>query len=264
MRSAVAIWSMPVARSLRSSVRALAAAAASRASPARCPASPRPPRSPSSRRAPRPTEARGRPTDDPDPNRNAYTVPGGAAVARLRRQLLRPLGRRGHRRAQPHRHQRRRHPRLRRTGARGRRTRPRDRERQARLARAASPTARIGGGNGKTDIYLAEIGGELFGYAAPDRGQAVARPPDSAPPARLPGPRQRLQRLRVPGHDAGPRPRGDARPRVQPHPPVRLRRLPGPLVRRVDRGLDGGPGLQRRSTTTCATCAAGCTAWKRR
>jgi hypothetical protein len=31
----------------------------------------------------------------------------------------------------------------------------------------------LGGGHGKTDIYLAEIGGELFGYAAPDRGQAV-------------------------------------------------------------------------------------------
>jgi hypothetical protein len=31
----------------------------------------------------------------------------------------------------------------------------------------------IGGGHGKTDIYLSEIGGELFGYAAPDRGQAV-------------------------------------------------------------------------------------------
>jgi hypothetical protein len=30
-----------------------------------------------------------------------------------------------------------------------------------------------GGGNGKTDIYLAEIGGALFGYAAPDRGQAT-------------------------------------------------------------------------------------------
>jgi hypothetical protein len=31
---------------------------------------------------------------------------------------------------------------------------------------------RKGGNNGKTDIYLAEIGGALFGYAAPDRGQA--------------------------------------------------------------------------------------------
>jgi len=29
-----------------------------------------------------------------------------------------------------------------------------------------------GGGNGKTDVYLSQIGGELFGYAAPDRGQA--------------------------------------------------------------------------------------------
>jgi hypothetical protein len=31
---------------------------------------------------------------------------------------------------------------------------------------------RQGGGKGKTDVYLAQIGGELFGYAAPDRGQA--------------------------------------------------------------------------------------------
>ncbi len=31
----------------------------------------------------------------------------------------------------------------------------------------------LGGGHGKTDIYLAEIGGELFGYAAPDRDQSV-------------------------------------------------------------------------------------------
>ena len=31
---------------------------------------------------------------------------------------------------------------------------------------------RRGGGRGKTDIYLSQIGGELFGYAAPDRGQA--------------------------------------------------------------------------------------------
>jgi hypothetical protein len=33
---------------------------------------------------------------------------------------------------------------------------------------------RIGGGRGKTDVYLADIGGNLFGYAAPDRGQADA------------------------------------------------------------------------------------------
>jgi hypothetical protein len=31
---------------------------------------------------------------------------------------------------------------------------------------------REGGGRGKTDVYLDEIGGALFGYAAPDRGQA--------------------------------------------------------------------------------------------
>ena len=30
-----------------------------------------------------------------------------------------------------------------------------------------------GGGHGKTDIYLDEIGGALFGYAAPDRGQGA-------------------------------------------------------------------------------------------
>lgn len=32
---------------------------------------------------------------------------------------------------------------------------------------------RKGGRNGKTDVYLSQIGGELFGYAAPDRGQAT-------------------------------------------------------------------------------------------
>jgi hypothetical protein len=31
---------------------------------------------------------------------------------------------------------------------------------------------RRGGDNGKTDVYLAEVGGSLFGYAAPDKGQA--------------------------------------------------------------------------------------------
>jgi len=32
---------------------------------------------------------------------------------------------------------------------------------------------RQGGRKGKTDVYLSQIGGELFGYAAPDRGQAT-------------------------------------------------------------------------------------------
>ena len=34
---------------------------------------------------------------------------------------------------------------------------------------------RKGGGRGKTDVYLDEIGGALFGYAAPDRGQGAKR-----------------------------------------------------------------------------------------
>jgi hypothetical protein len=34
---------------------------------------------------------------------------------------------------------------------------------------------RQGGRRGKTDVYLSQIGGELFGYAAPDRGQATKR-----------------------------------------------------------------------------------------
>ncbi len=61
----------------------------------------------------------------------------GAELARLHAALLRPLGRRGPRRPRPRRPQRRRHPRLRRAGAAGRRTRPPGREREARLARAA-------------------------------------------------------------------------------------------------------------------------------
>ncbi len=39
--------------------------------------------------------------------------------------------------------------------------------------RAPRSDGRRGGGEGKTDIYLDEIGGALFGYAAPDRGQAT-------------------------------------------------------------------------------------------
>ncbi len=39
--------------------------------------------------------------------------------------------------------------------------------------REPKPDGRKGGGRGKTDIYLDQIGGALFGYAAPDRGQAT-------------------------------------------------------------------------------------------
>jgi hypothetical protein len=43
---------------------------------------------------------------------------------------------------------------------------------------------RRGGGNGKTDVYLKDLGTQLFGYAAPDRGQV---PPGRQPPRRLHG-----------------------------------------------------------------------------
>ena len=38
--------------------------------------------------------------------------------------------------------------------------------------REPKPDGHRGGGLDKTDVYLAQIGGSLFGYAAPDRGQA--------------------------------------------------------------------------------------------
>ncbi len=42
----------------------------------------------------------------------------------------------------------------------------------------------VGGARSKTDVYLAEVGGSLFGYAAPDRGQADS---DHRLPRRLHG-----------------------------------------------------------------------------
>ena len=119
----------------------------------------------------RPTEARGRPTDDPDPNRNAYTVPeaprspacsahfcvhwvaegidapslddaDGDGVPDFVRRVLAVA---------EHVH---------------------DVENEKLGWREPKSDGRKGGGRGKTDIYLSQIGGELFGYAAPDRGQA--------------------------------------------------------------------------------------------
>jgi hypothetical protein len=119
----------------------------------------------------RPTEARGRPTDDPDPNRNAYTVPqapkspkcgryfcvhwvaegidapnladaNGDGVPNFVLQVLKIA---------EHVH---------------------EVENDKLGWREPKSDGRVGGGVGKTDIYLSQIGGELFGYAAPDRGQA--------------------------------------------------------------------------------------------
>jgi hypothetical protein len=122
---------------------------------------------------PRPTE-RGRPTDDPDPNRNAYSVPeaprsplcgpnfcvhwvaegldapgladadGDGAPDYVERVLT----------VAEHVHE----------------------VENDRLGwREPKGDGRKGGGNNKTDVYLSQIGGELFGYAAPDRGQASSQ-----------------------------------------------------------------------------------------
>ncbi|MGC1165233.1 MAG: MXAN_6640 family putative metalloprotease [Solirubrobacterales bacterium] len=125
---------------------------------------------------PRPTEARQRPTDDPDPNRNAYTVPqapkspkcgrffcvhwvaegidapsladsDGNGVPNFVQQVLKIA---------EHVHE----------------------VENGKLGwREPKSDGRKGGGKGKTDIYLSQIGGELFGYAAPDRGQATKQHP---------------------------------------------------------------------------------------
>jgi hypothetical protein len=122
---------------------------------------------------PRPTEVRARPTDDPDPNRNAYTVPeapkspgcsrhfcvhwvaegidapnltdsDGDGVPNFVEQVLRIAG---------HVHE----------------------VENGKLGwREPKSDGHRGGGHGKTDVYLSQIGGELFGYAAPDRGQATS------------------------------------------------------------------------------------------
>jgi Family of unknown function (DUF6055) len=125
---------------------------------------------------PRPTEPRRRPTDDPDPNRNAYTVPqaprspkcgrffcihwvaegidapsltdsDGNGVPNFVQQVL-TIAENVH-------------------GV-----------ENGKLGwREPKSDGRRGGGNGKTDIYLSQIGGELFGYAAPDRGQVSRQHP---------------------------------------------------------------------------------------
>lgn len=119
----------------------------------------------------RPTERRPRPTDKTDPNRNAYSVPeapnspacsehfcvhwvdegldapsladrNGDGIPDTVERVLRVA---------EHVHQ----------------------VENVKLGwREPKSDGTLGGGVGKTDVYLSQIGGELFGYAAPDRGQA--------------------------------------------------------------------------------------------
>ncbi|MDQ2630374.1 MAG: hypothetical protein M3Y75_05295, partial [Actinomycetota bacterium] len=120
---------------------------------------------------PRPTEIRPRPTDVDDPNRNAYNVPeapkspacsrhfcvhwvevgldapdlsdrNGDGVPDFVERVLR-VAERVH-----------------------------NVENEKLGWREPKSDGRRGGKRGKTDVYLSQIGGELFGYAAPDRGQA--------------------------------------------------------------------------------------------
>jgi hypothetical protein len=119
---------------------------------------------------PRPTETRQRPTDDPDPNRNAYTVPEAPRSPKCSRHFcvhgvsegidapnLADADRNGVPnfveqvlRVAEHVH---------------------DIENERLGWREPKSDGRRGGARGKTDVYLSQIGGELFGYAAPDRGQ---------------------------------------------------------------------------------------------
>jgi len=118
----------------------------------------------------RPTE-RQRPTDDPDPNRNAYTVPEAPESPACSAHFCVHWVAEGIHA-----------PELADGNADGV---PDYVDRVLAVAeevhavengelgwREPKSDGRKGGGNGKTDIYLAQIGGQLFGYAAPDRGQA--------------------------------------------------------------------------------------------
>ncbi|MDQ3726301.1 MAG: hypothetical protein M3335_10505, partial [Actinomycetota bacterium] len=120
---------------------------------------------------PRPTEGNARPTDDPDPNRNAYSVPEASGSPACSPHFCVHWVAEG-------------------LDAPNLTDRDRDGvpefvERVLRVAervhavengklgwREPKSDGRRGGKRGKTDVYLSQIGGELFGYAAPDRGQA--------------------------------------------------------------------------------------------
>ncbi len=119
---------------------------------------------------PRPTEGRGRPTDNPDPNRNAYTVPQAPRSPACGPNFCVHWVAEGIDA-----------PSLKDSNGDGI---PDYVQRVLSVAehvhsiendklgwREPKSDGRMGSGNGKTDIYLSQIGGELFGYAAPDPGQ---------------------------------------------------------------------------------------------
>ena len=139
--------------------------------PAASPAAGKPFRAP----LPRPTESAARPTDRPDPNRNAYTVPEAPSSPACTRHFCvhwvavgidAPDSTDGDGSPTAT------GPRLRRAGARVA-ERVYSIENRKLGWRDPKSDGRKGGGNGKTDIYLTQIGGALFGYAAPDRDQAA-------------------------------------------------------------------------------------------
>jgi Family of unknown function (DUF6055) len=125
---------------------------------------------------PRPTESRGRPTDDPDPNRNAYSVPQAPQSPACMAHFCVHWVAEGLDA-----------PKLTDSDHDGV---PDYVERVLRVAehvhqvendelgwREPKSDGHRGGGKGKTDIYLSQIGGELFGYAAPDSEQATKEHP---------------------------------------------------------------------------------------
>lgn len=119
---------------------------------------------------PRPDELRARPTDGDDPNRNAYSVPEAPkspfcgpsfCIHWVAEGLDAPVLKDGDGSGIPDYVQRV--------------LRVAERVHQVENVelgwRDPKSDGRRGGGLGKTDVYLSQIGGQLFGYAAPDRGQ---------------------------------------------------------------------------------------------
>jgi hypothetical protein len=119
---------------------------------------------------PRPTEAL-RPTDRPDPNRNSYTVPEAPLSPQCTRNFCVHWVEEGLDA-----------PSLADANGNGVPDYVEEVEAVAEHVHAVEngrlhwrepkSDGRMGGQRGKTDIYLVELGGALFGYAAPDRGQA--------------------------------------------------------------------------------------------